>query len=208
VISARARDTAGNTTLSAEVHVVIDAQAPTGSVTINNGAEVTNSRTVTLTLTAADNAGPITQMRFSNTGSSYSSAQNYSPAKTWTLSSGSGTKTVYAKVKDAAGNWSAPFTDTIELDLTAPTISNVAVTNLTSNSATITWTTNEPATTQLRFGTTSSLGQTTPLDSSLTTVHSVTLAGLSAKKRYYYRAVSKDAAGNQRVGSINSFVTP
>ena len=64
-------------------------------------------------------------MRFSNTGSSFSTAEAYATTKTWTLSSGAGTKTVYVQFKDAAGNWSTlPITDTIVLDTTAPTISS------------------------------------------------------------------------------------
>ena len=99
-----------------------DTSPPTGTVVINAGAAATNSRTVTLTLAATDDQSAVTQMRFSNTGSSFSKAEAYATTKTWTLSSGAGTKTVYVQFKDAVGNWSsAPITDTIVLDTTAPT---------------------------------------------------------------------------------------
>jgi hypothetical protein len=39
--------------------------------------------------------------------------ETYTTSKTWTLTSGSGTKTVYAKFRDAAGNASAAVSDTI-----------------------------------------------------------------------------------------------
>ncbi|HKC55636.1 MAG TPA: Ig-like domain-containing protein, partial [Vicinamibacterales bacterium] len=116
VLSSRARDASGNTATAASVNVTVDNQAPAGSVAINDGAPSTNTTTVALTLGASDAVSTVTQMRFSNTGTSYSSPEAYGPSKTWTLSSGSGTKTVYAQFKDAAGNWSAAATDTIVLE--------------------------------------------------------------------------------------------
>ncbi len=95
-------------------------------------------------------------MRFSNTGTSFSAAEAYASTKTWTLSSGAGTKTVYVQFKDAAGNWSTSVTDTIVLDTTAPTISGRTATNITGSSAQITWTTNEAATSQVEYGLTTS----------------------------------------------------
>ena len=86
---------------------MVDNQAPTGSVVINGGAAATNSRTVTLTLAATDVLSAVTQMRFSNTGTSWSAAEAYATNKSWTLSTGAGTKTAYVQFKDAPGNWSA-----------------------------------------------------------------------------------------------------
>src|SRR6185437_14262342 len=120
-----------------------DTTPPTGSIVINGGAAVTNSTASTLTLSATDNSGTVSQMRFSNTGSSFSAAEAYAPTKAWTLTTGSGTKTVYVQFSEPIGNWSASFTDTITLDTTAPTISAVASSSITSTGATITWTTNE-----------------------------------------------------------------
>jgi len=50
------------------------------------------------------------------------------------------------------------------LDATAPDISAVAASGLTSSSATITWTTNEPASSQVNYGLTTGYGSTTALD--------------------------------------------
>ena len=65
------------------------------------------------------------QMQFSNDNFTWSDPENYATTKNWTLSSGDGTKTVYVKFKDAAGNWSDVFSDTIILNsggLTTTTI--------------------------------------------------------------------------------------
>ena len=206
-LAARARDTSGNIGDSAPTAVIVDNQPPAGTVQINGGAAATNSRTVTLSLSATDALSNVTQMRFSNNGTSFSAAESYAPTKTWTLSSGAGTKTVYAQFRDAAGNWSSSATDTIVLDTTAPTISSRTATNITANSATITWTTNEPATSKVDYGPTQSYGSTTPLDPSLVTSHIVTLAGLSADTTYNYRVRSIDAAGNERVSANSTFRT-
>jgi hypothetical protein len=127
-VTAVARDAAGNTRESSPVTVTVnngtpDTTPPTGSVTINSGAAGTNNPAVTLTLSATDNAGPVAQMRFSNDNTTYSTAEPYATSKTWTMTAGDGTKTVYVKFADAAGNWSAAATDTIVLDTTPPTLS-------------------------------------------------------------------------------------
>ena len=207
VLSARARDTSGNTALAANINVIVDNQAPTGTIVIDGGATVTNSTTAVLTLTATDALSTVTQMRFSNTGSSFSAAEAYAPTKSWKLASGAGTKTVYVQFKDSAGNWSGSLSGTIILDTTAPTISAVTPSNISSTSATITWTTNELATSQVEYGLTSSYGTLTPIDNALATSHSVVVPGLTPTTKYNYRVRSKDAAGNEKIGSNSTFKT-
>jgi len=124
VLSARARDTAGQTTLAASVAVTVDNQAPTGSVVVNGGAATTTQGAVTLSLAATDAQGAVTQLQLSNDGSTWSPAEPFTATRAWTLSAGAGTKTVYARFADAAGNWSVAASDTILLvtsDTTAPT---------------------------------------------------------------------------------------
>ena len=146
-------------------------------------------------------------MRFSNNGSSYSTAETFAPTKAWTLSNGAGTKTVYAQFRDAAGNWSTAATDTIVLDTTAPTISGRTATNITGSSAQITWTTNEAATSRVEYGLTTSYGSLTTLDATLVTAHSVALTGLAPNTTYNYRVRSIDAAGNEAISANSTFKT-
>jgi hypothetical protein len=65
-------------------------------------------------------------------------------------------------------------------DTTPPVISAVSAGSINTNSAVITWTTNEAATSQVEYGTTTGYGSSTILNSSLVTSHSVNLTGLSA----------------------------
>jgi chitodextrinase len=206
-LSAVARDAAGNVGQSAAVSVIVDNQPPTGTIAINNNAAATNSRNVVLSLTASDAHTSVTHMRFSNTGSAYSTAETFAPSKAWQLSSGSGTKTVYVQFKDATGNWSPAVTDTIILDTAKPTLSSIRATAITANAAAITWTSNEPSTSRVEYGLTTSYSQTTPLDTVLVTAHAVSLSNLTASTTYYYRVRSIDAAGNEAISANQTFQT-
>jgi len=99
-----------------------DLTAPTGTIVINGNATYTTTTAVTLTLSATDNSGTVAQMKFSNDNVTYTPPEPYATTKSWTLTSGDGTKTVYVKFADPAGNWSGPFSDTIILDTTPPVV--------------------------------------------------------------------------------------
>ena len=184
-----------------------DTSPPSGTVTINGGATVTNTTAVTLALSATDNSGSVAQMQFSNDGATYSTPETYATTKAWMLTSGDGTKTVYAKFKDAAGNTSNAATDTITLDTLKPVISSLGASGVTATSATVTWTTNEVSTSQVDYGLTTSYGQTTPLDATKVTSHTVSLSSLTASTLYHYRARSKDTAGNETLSADATFTT-
>jgi len=80
------------------------------SVSISAGASTTSTLSVSLTLAATD----ATQMIISNdAGFAGASWETYATTKSWTLTSGDGVKTVYARFKDAAGNMSVATSDTI-----------------------------------------------------------------------------------------------
>ncbi|MBD3276044.1 MAG: hypothetical protein GF372_12080 [Candidatus Marinimicrobia bacterium] len=98
-----------------------DKQPPTGTVWINSDAAYTNSTSVTLTLSATDDSGTISQIRFSNDNNNWSSWQPYEITKNWTLSDGNGTRYVYVQFSDVIGNISASYSDSIILDATKPT---------------------------------------------------------------------------------------
>ncbi len=109
---------------------------------------------------------------------------------------------------DEAGNASTSLDDDVTtLDVTAPTISSVSSGSLTGTGATITWTTDEASDSQVQYGTTTSYGASTTLDATMLTSHSVDLTGLLENRTYHYRVKSRDAAGNLRTGSDNTFIT-
>jgi len=118
-----ATDTEGNTaTFELVSYLPPEANPPTGSITIKGGAEATKSTTVTLALTASDDTPGTIRMCISNKATSCTTWTAFAPTKSWTLTTGNGTKTVYAWFKDVWDNVSdTPYSDTIILDTIAPT---------------------------------------------------------------------------------------
>jgi hypothetical protein len=105
----------------------------------------------------------------------------------------------------------ATRTATARADFAPPGFSSVQVTNLYGQ-ALITWTTTEPATASIRFGT-----NRAALDRSLTngfpeTDQSFTLAGLATDVTWWFELVCTDVAGNPATnnnsGQLFSFVLP
>ncbi|MEO7904524.1 MAG: fibronectin type III domain-containing protein [Candidatus Saccharimonadales bacterium] len=92
-------------------------------------------------------------------------------------------------------------------DAIAPVISNAKSTSVTHNSAVVSWTTNEPASTQVEYGTTAAYGTTTTLAPQLVTSHSSTLTSLSPGTLYHYRVISSDEAGSMISSNDATFTT-
>jgi hypothetical protein len=115
-----ATDLAGNVEATKSgVYTISHQPDLVASVSINAGANVTNSTAATLTLSATDATG-VVSMRFSNDNVTYSADEPYATTKAWTLSTGDGVKTVYVRFTDGAGILYPPVIDQITLDATAP----------------------------------------------------------------------------------------
>jgi len=118
-----------------------DTTAPTGTVALNGGASATNSRTLTVGLTATDATGVVAYRLAEGTDCSAASwvavTSTLSLATTapLTVSSGDGTKSICAQYKDAAGNISTTSTSTIALDTTSPGVTLTSAAPATINGA-------------------------------------------------------------------------
>jgi peroxiredoxin len=86
-------------------------------------------------------------------------------------------------------------------------ISNVQASNVTSDSATITWDTNVPGDSQVNYGTDSSYGSSSPDDPTMVTSHSVTLTGLSSDTDYHFQATSTAVDSSSDQSSDDTFLT-
>jgi len=91
-------------------------------------------------------------------------------------------------------------------DSTPPVISGVSI-SAGQTSATVIWTTDEPATSAVAYGPTADLGGGAVEDRNLTTIHSVTIPGLACETTYHVRVASTDAAGNQAIGEDRTVST-
>jgi hypothetical protein len=87
----------------------------------------------------------------------------------------------------------------------APVISGISVSALTSASAIINWSTNVPANSQVIYGTTTTYGFSTLVDSILVSSHSQYIAGLNAGTLYHYKVISEDINGSTTVSADNTF---
>ena len=145
------QDKKGNLSDKGSDSIIYDVTSPSStSLSVDTGNIATNSQIVTLILTASDAVGvtghysseSATSPDLSDSGwTSVSSASTYSGTANFTMSSGEGTKTVYAWLRDFAGNISVANNDTIILDQTAPTGSvsiNSGASSTNSTSVTLT----------------------------------------------------------------------
>jgi hypothetical protein len=95
----------------------------------------------------------------------------------------------------SASSGDLTFTTSPAANPNPPVLSNVTATNITANSATITWTTDQSANSQVFYGTTTAYGSSSSLDSTLVTSHTVNILGLTAATQYHLQAQSQNAGG-------------
>jgi len=127
-------------------------------------------------------------------------------------------KTYYYEVQstDQDGNTATDdnngsyFTFTTEKDTTPPVISNIILSEITHNSAKITWDTDEQSNSKVNYGITIALGDTIS-NSAMVTSHSIVLTDLLPETSYYYEVQSTDIEGNTATddnnGNYYSFIT-
>ncbi len=189
-----------------------DTTPPTVALS-SPGPSATVSGTIAVSATASDNVG-IVGVQFKLDGASLGAEDTTSPySVSWnTTTATNGSHTLTAVARDAAGNSATSSSVSVTVnnviaDTTPPTISGVSSSGVTTIGASIVWTTNEASTSQVNYGPTTAYGQTTALDSALVTSHPVALSGLTASTLYHYRVRSKDAAGNEAIGTDTTFTT-
>lgn len=180
-----------------------DTTPPSGTLVIAGGAAWTSSPSVSLNVAATDAGSGVSLVELSNDGLSWTT-RAYAPTQAWTLAAGTGTRTVFARWRDVAGNLSAAKSDTILLDTSPPTISSAEVGVATGGgfAATgalpllLTWTGADAGTGIARY----ELGQ--QLDGGAWTTVSTTLTGpsvgrsLAAGHAVRFRLRAVDQAGN------------
>jgi len=90
-------------------------------------------------------------------------------------------------------------------DTSPPRFSDIAVSDISKTSATISWATHEKGDSQVEYW--ASPHQFSPLDETLVRSHIVQLTDLMPATTYHYRVISRDAAGNLAVSDEYQFVT-
>jgi hypothetical protein len=209
------RDASGNLTTSADQTFTTAAPLDTTPPVISgiSSGSITNTGA---TISWTTNEAADTQVEYGTTASyGQSTTLNSTMATSHAqVLTGLTANTLYhyrVKSRDAAGNLAVSadqtFTTAVPPDTTPPVISGISSGSITNTGATISWTTNEAADTQVEYGTTTNYGTSTTLNSTMTTSHTQVLTGLTASMLYHYRVKSKDAAGNPAASSDQTFAT-
>jgi hypothetical protein len=118
-----ATDAVGTYTLT--VQVVPDQMPPTASIVLNGGRPLTNNPQVSVELTGYDSLSGVAEMSFSADGISYTAWGPFIGASVWAFDPGDGRRTLWARVRDGAGNPSAPVSASVTIDSVPPTIVSV-----------------------------------------------------------------------------------
>ena len=212
-LRAVAKDAAGNTTTSTALTVTVsnaDTSAPTVAITAPVAGASVSGAAVAISATASDNVA-VVGVQFKLDGANLGAEDTASPyTATWnTTTVANGAHTLSAVARDAAANTttSAAVTVTISNDTTAPVISGVGASAITSAGATIGWATNEGSDSQVDYGVTTAYGSSTTLNTTAVTAHSQALSSLTASTSYHARVRSRDAAGNLAVSGDLAFTT-
>jgi hypothetical protein len=121
------------------------------------------------------------------------------------------TYTYYVKCQDPAGN---PDLDDYAIsfyidsaDTIPPEIYDVSVSQITPYSADVTWTTDEPTTSQVEYGLTTDYGTYSIVDIQRTITHTIRVRSLDPQTTYYYRVHSVDIGDNDSVSDDSTFTT-
>jgi hypothetical protein len=117
-----------NNSGSGSYNLYRDTAAPSGTVSIDGGAQSTNSPTLHLTLSATNpTAGdPVSDMVFSVDGGNFGAWQPFSTSADLNIPATEGSHIVEVKYRNGAGVVSTPTTSSIYLVQTAPTITDVS----------------------------------------------------------------------------------
>jgi hypothetical protein len=188
---------------------VPDSNAP--SVPVNLQATGVTSVTVDLSWDAASDDVHLVGYIVYRNGEPM--ATTVEPAYTDDKVNPSATYTYTVQAWDARSNRSAHSAPLLVntpagIDARVPIITNLRVTDITSNSAVVSWQTDEPASSRVRYQIIYSGNWMTAEHASLTTSHSVTLTGLTPGEQYVCEAASVDGVGNEYEHPGKQFPTP
>ena len=206
-------DLAGNTSTS--VDHTFDTLSGVATIAITNVA-ATSVTPTSATITWSTDVAADSQVEYGLT-TSYGAASPLYPSLTTehrvSLTSLSPNSTYHYRVK-SSGAVSGDYTFETGGETVPPTISRITTSSITVTTAVITWSTNEPATSQVVYDDTShgagapeQYTCSSPLNPDMVIHHGMGLAGLSASTTYYCKIVSKDACDNQAVSEEFSFTT-
>lgn len=210
-----AYDAAGNISAQSTKVVATTFASSTGPTIsfVAPASGTTVSGTTTASVNATDGVG-IASVQFQLDGVNLGApvtGQGPTYSGSWnTTSSANGAHTLSAVATDNS-NLTATASVTVTVNnstiVVEPLISSVTANSVTSSGVTVAWTTDEPSTSQVEYGTTSRYGSSSTLNSNLVTSHSVVLSALQPSTAYHYAVISQNAQGNISTSADEVFTT-
>lgn len=129
-----------------------------------------------------------------------------------TIAAGDTIRAEYIDADDGEGGMNVLTAADSSVDCTAPVITSVTVSDIRPSAATITITTDEPASGRIRYGTACGELKDAALRAQFATTHQFRISGLVDVTTYYFAVDSTDEAGNSTTddngGACHSFTTP
>ena len=187
----KAVDLAGNESATPSVSWTIDTTAPLTAISsVTPAGSLVSSTSMSLSFSSPESNATFVCSLDGAAATACTSPHSYSGLA-------QGAHSFIVRARDTLGNTDpAGASYSWSVDTIAPSTQAILASSLTASSAVITWTSNEPSTTQVRYGSGGVLSKSTSENMQLTTSHSITLTGLTAFTVYTYQVVSHDAAGN------------
>jgi len=108
----------------------------------------------------------------------------------------------YATAGGVTTTTAVPVVDTV-----APTLTDVRVSGVKRESATVSWTTNEVSSSVVEYWPVATMVTATASQRGMVTAHQVGLTSLQRATTYNYRVLSTDPGGNRSVSATYAFVT-
>ncbi len=188
----------------ASVEVTVENFDTTPPV-ITTGPEITSKSDVTVTIawfTDEDSSGIVEYGLTTSYGSTVTDSK-FTMGHSVTLTGLSPSTTYHYRVSSSDSEGNGPtvstdrtFTTNSEPDIISPVITTgPTVSDISDNRATVSWATDEPSSTVVEYGTTTSYGISKSQDG-FVTQHSLTLTGLLPDTTYHFYVSSSDAEGN------------
>jgi Domain of unknown function (DUF1929)/Bacterial Ig domain/Glyoxal oxidase N-terminus/Galactose oxidase, central domain len=183
--------------------VRITPQPPAVSVTSPVAGASVSGTAVAVAATVTDGV-PVTGAQLMVDGSPVGPVDTTAPYTfSWDSTQvANGTHALSVQATDSAGAVGTSSPVSVMVANPPPVISGGSVTNLTSTSATLSWTTDKPATSQIAYGNTTSYVSSTAVDPKLVTSHSQTISGLKGGTTYHCSVRSSNGGGTAASSDI------
>jgi len=192
---------------NADVHTLATA-GQTNSLSISTPLDGATVHGVTPIQSAVSGSPSMTSVQYYVDGEVVGSPVTTPPyTYNWDISDYSqGQHTISAVGTDSDGQPipAIPITVTVDND---PIVNYQSVHSIATTSATVSWVMNELTDGRIEYGTTTSYGSQTSLDTTDKLYHSASLSGLQPNTTYHYRVLATDVNDNQIAGSDATFTT-